>query len=81
MDLAEVTTSSALLAANQESSFPVFPAFVDIGATGFLAHGVQTFARHKIANLGVLRSSLHGGTNPRWLFFDGNLSIAGFNPK
>ena len=40
VDLAEVTTAGALVAADQEGGFAVFPAFEDIGAARLLADGV-----------------------------------------
>jgi hypothetical protein len=40
INLTEVTPPSALLTTNKESCFTVFPAFIDIGATGFLADSV-----------------------------------------
>ena len=66
----------ALLSTNEKSCFTVFPAFVNIWTASFLAHRMQSFARDHIADLGVLRSSLHGGANPRRFSFDGDCSIA-----
>src|SRR5699024_6738233 len=40
--LAEVTSSCALVAADEEGGLPVLPAFEDVGAPCLLAHGVET---------------------------------------
>ena len=44
VDLAEVAAAGAHLTADQEGGLAVFPAFVDVGAAGLLAHGVQALA-------------------------------------
>ena len=47
VDLAEVTASGALLAADEERGLAVLPALEDVGAAGLFAHGVQSGAAHE----------------------------------
>ena len=41
VNLAEVASTRALRTADEERCLPIFPALVDVGTTGLLAHGVQ----------------------------------------
>ena len=47
VDLAEVAAPRALLAADEEGGLAVFPALVDVGAAGLLAHRVQATGAHE----------------------------------
>ena len=76
VDLAEVTTPGALRPSDQEGGLAVFPAFVDVGASGFLAHRVQSFALHE--RLQLLVFGTHSGRrfDPGGLSFDRGLRVA-----
>ena len=76
VDLAEVAPAGALLAADQERRFAVFPAFVDVGAAGFLADGVQALPADQTLQRGELRTHPGAGLDPRRLAFDGGLGVA-----
>src|SRR5690606_5254615 len=76
VDLAELAAPRALLAAAEEGRLPVLPAFVDVGAAGLLADGVQALALDQATQLGELRS--HPGLDlyPRRLALDRCLRVA-----
>src|SRR5204863_2399232 len=76
-DLAEVAPPRARVAADQERRLAVLPAFEDVGAARFLAHGVQALAPHQVLQLGVFRAGPHPGLDPRRLALDGRLAVAG----
>ena len=54
VDLAEVAAAGALVAADQEGGFAVFPALEDVGTPGLLAHGVKALVLHELLDLAVL---------------------------
>src|SRR5690606_26943019 len=76
VDLAEVAAARALVAADEERGLPVLPAFVDVGAAGLLAHGVQALGLHQAVELAVLRAHLHPGLDPLGLALDRGLAVA-----
>ena len=76
VDLAEVAAPGALVAADEEGGFAVFPALVDVGAAGRFADGVQALAADERLQLGVLRPGLEPGLDPLGLALDGHLAVA-----
>ena len=81
VDLAEVAAPRALRSADEEGRLAVFPAFVDVGATGFLADRVQAFSFDQALELGVFRTHLGFGLDPVGFAFDRGFRIANFEPK
>jgi hypothetical protein len=76
VDLAEVTAPRTLIAANEEGGLAVLPTFVDVGAAGLLADGVQTLPLNQPAQRGELRPHPCGHLDPRGLAFDRGLRVA-----
>src|SRR3546814_6169657 len=66
VDLAEVTATGALLAADQEGCLAVFPALDDVRAAGLLAVRVQALALHELNQLVLLRTPLGFGLDTLW---------------
>ena len=76
VDLAEVAAAGALRAADQEGRLAVFPALVDVGAAGLLAHGVQALVLDERVQRGVLGPHLRAGLDPLGLALDRRLRVA-----
>src|SRR5262249_21335932 len=67
VDLAEVAPAGALVAADQEGGFAIFPTFIDVGTARLLADGVQAFALNQTVERGELGAHLGLDLDPRWL--------------
>src|SRR5919106_1352214 len=63
-DVAETTTSSAEIAAQQEGRLARLPTFVDIGTVGLLAHGCKSAFAHYVAQLGEVLALLDFDLEP-----------------
>src|SRR4051795_9613352 len=81
VDLAEVTTSRALLAADEEGRLAVLPALEDVGAASLFADRVQAFTLHERLQLGVLRPGAQPRLDPRRLLLDRHRCIADLEPQ
>ena len=81
VDLAEVAAPRALVAADQEGRLAVFPALVDVGAAGCLAHRVQAFALHQRLQFGVGRPHLRSRLDPGGLPLDRDGGVSGLDPE
>src|SRR3954451_2256773 len=81
VDLAEVTASRALLAADEERRLAVLPALEDVGAARLFADRVQAFPLHQRLQLGVLRPGAQPRLDPRRLLLDRHRCIADLEPQ
>src|SRR3954469_20116952 len=81
VDLAEVTTSRALLAADEERRLAVLPALEDVGAARLFADRVQAFPLHQRLQLGVFRPGAQSRLDPRRLLLDRHRCIADLEPQ
>src|SRR5699024_10775697 len=81
LNLAEVATAGAGIAADEEGGLAVLPALVDIRAASLLAHGVQAHARHTVFLIPILGAHLRGGADPAGLSLDVSLRVLSFDAK
>src|SRR3954447_9521288 len=81
VDLAEVTSPRAGVAADEERRLAVLPALEDVGATRFFADGVQAFARDQALECGVLRPGAQPRLDPRRLLLDRRRGVTHLEAK
>src|SRR5204863_8598089 len=77
VDLAEVRSPCALVAADQEGRLAVLPALEDVRAAGLLAYRVQAFAADQRFQFGTGRSGAQPDLDPWRLRLVRVLDIAG----
>ena len=75
LDLAEVTTAGAVVAADEESGLAILPTLENIGAASLLTHGVQISVDHSATHVAVLRTHCGPSLDPVGFVLDGRLRI------
>ena len=81
VDLAEVAPARAGPAAEQERRLAILPAFVDIGAAGLLADGVQSLSVDEVFELAVFGAEASANLDPGRLALDRCAGVAGLHPQ
>ncbi len=81
VDLAEVATPRALVAADEERRLAVLPALIDVGAPGGLADGVQTLLADELFHRGELGAHPGPRLDPGRLALDRGLGVADLKPQ
>jgi hypothetical protein len=76
VDLAEVATAGALVAADEEGRLPVLPALVDVGTASRLADRVQALPAHKPLEFSKRRPHRGPGPDPGRLALDRGPAVA-----
>ena len=67
-DIAEVTVAGTILTQDHKRGRALVPALADIGASRFLANGVQTLPRQNRPDSGIVGPVFDGGFHPRRKF-------------
>src|SRR5690606_24973605 len=80
-DIAEVAAACAGVTADEEGRLAILPAFEDVRAAGFLAHGVQALAVHTLLHRRVFGAHHGTGLDPLGLALDRDLGIAGLDAQ
>ncbi|SLE60259.1 Uncharacterised protein [Mycobacteroides abscessus subsp. massiliense] len=70
-----------MLTTDEEGGLAVLPALKDVGASGFLAYGVQSAGAHQRLEFFVFGTHLRAGANPVRLALDRGLGVADFQPQ
>jgi hypothetical protein len=81
INLAKVAATRALSTTNEESCLSVFPALVDVRASGLLAYRVKVFTLDEALKLLVLRTHFCLGLNPVGLSLNRRFAVAYFKTK
>ena len=76
IDLAEVASAGADVAADEECGFAVFPAFADVWASGLLADRMQASVCNLLADVGMIWTVTELRFDPGGLALDVSLRIS-----
>ena len=80
-DLTEIAASSALVTADQEGGFSIFPTLEDVRTVRLAADGVQIRCLHDLLQILIIRACAGGGADPAGFAFDRGLGVLGLDAE